>query len=42
MEASERCSAVIRDGYRPVQGADGREYLYPANFQYRGVDEAVA
>jgi len=37
-----RCSAVSRDGYRAVHGADRREYLCRAKFQYRGVDEAVA
>ena len=37
-----RCSAVSRDGYRAVHGAGRREYLCQANFQYRGVDEAVA
>ena len=36
-----RCSAVSRDGYRAVHGADRREYLCRAKFQYRGVDEAV-
>ena len=39
---SGRCSAVSRDGYRAVHGAGRREYLCQANFQYRGVDEAVA
>jgi hypothetical protein len=37
-----RCSAVSRDGYRAVHGADRWEYLCRAKFQYRGVDEAVA
>ena len=37
-----RCSAVSRDGYRAVHGADRREYLCRAKFQYRGVDAAVA
>jgi len=37
-----RCSAVSRDGYRAVHGADRREYLCRAKFQYRSVDEAVA
>jgi hypothetical protein len=37
-----RCSAVSRDGYRAMHGADRREYLCRAKFQYRGVDEAVA
>jgi len=37
-----RCSAVSRDGYRAMHGADRREYLCRANFQYRGVDAAVA
>jgi hypothetical protein len=37
-----RCSAVSRDGYRAVHGADRREYLCQAKFQYRGVDAAVA
>ena len=35
-----RCSAVSRDGYRAVHGADRWEYLCRAKFQYRGVDEA--
>ena len=35
-------SAVNRDGYHAVHGANGREYLPRAKFQYRGVDEAVA
>ena len=39
---SGRCSAVSRDGYRAVHGADRRECLCRAKFQYRGVDEAVA
>ena len=38
----DRCSAVSRDGYRAVHGADRREYLCRAKFQYRGVDAAVA
>ena len=33
-------SAVNRDGYRAVHGADRREYLCRAKFQYHGVDEA--
>src|SRR6516164_7532635 len=33
-----RCSAVSRDDYRAVHGADRREYLCRAKFQYRGVD----
>ena len=37
-----RCSAVSRDQYRAVHGADRREYLCWAKFQYRGVDAAVA
>ena len=37
-----RCSAVSRDGYHAVHGADRREYLCRAKFQYRSVDEAVA
>jgi hypothetical protein len=37
-----RCSPVSRDGYRAVHGADRREYLCRANFQYRGADAAVA
>src|SRR6516162_7644861 len=37
-----RCSAVSRDGYRAMHGADRREYLCRAKFQYRGVDAAVA
>src|SRR6516162_10912559 len=37
-----RCSVVSRDGYRAVHGADRREYLCWAKFQYRSVDEAVA
>jgi hypothetical protein len=34
-----RCSVVSRDGYRAVHGADRREYLCRAKFQYRGVEE---
>ena len=29
-----RCGAVSRDGYRAVRGADRREYLCRAKFQY--------
>ena len=36
-----RCSVVSRDGYRAVHGADRREYLCWAKFQYRGVDAVV-
>ena len=39
---ARQCTAVSRDGYRAVHGADRREYLCRAKFQYRGVDEAVA
>jgi hypothetical protein len=39
---ARQCTAVSRDGYRAVHGADRREYLCPAKFQYRGVDQAVA
>ena len=39
---ARQCTAVSRDGYRAVHGADRREYLCRANFQYRGVDAAVA
>ena len=37
-----RCSAVSRDEYRAVHGADRRKCLCRAKFQYRGVGEAVA
>ena len=39
---ARQCTAVSRDGYRAVHGADRREYLCWAKFQYRGVDAAVA
>ena len=41
-ERARQCTAVSRDGYRAVHGADRREYLCRAKFQYRGADEAVA